>query len=262
MNYVPRETFTDNPVICARILDRETFFSVIVQFHKMSQMSHHILHRENKILHLQSSKQNYYIISFWAIIKAIFTSLWHFQRGKWIMDYGILRLGSARMSRQNWNQSKTENSKSWRLDKIGTSQKWTILVLVPRRGVGRSLEWLKYDCICLDRNWANSNPMHYVVPNKIDISYWFSDAIRCPFSILPPPRPDPYFSLTKFLGKGKFPNRFLIGGPAWGPKRAWQNAISAIFFAGFLEKNIYDNQSRSKRNPNATGKQSFVLKVS
>jgi len=64
MNYVPRETFTDNPVICARILDRETFFSVIVQLHKMSQMSHHILHRENKRLHLESSKQNYYNISF------------------------------------------------------------------------------------------------------------------------------------------------------------------------------------------------------
>ena len=30
---------------------------------------------ENKRLHLESSKQNYYIISFWAIIKAIFTSL-------------------------------------------------------------------------------------------------------------------------------------------------------------------------------------------
>jgi len=29
---------------------------------------------ENKRLHLESSKQNYYIISFWATIKAIFTS--------------------------------------------------------------------------------------------------------------------------------------------------------------------------------------------
>ena len=33
---------------------------------------------ENKRLHLESSKQNYYIISFWAIIKAIFT---------WVMSH-------------------------------------------------------------------------------------------------------------------------------------------------------------------------------
>ena len=33
--------------------------------------------QEEKRLHLESSKQNYYIISFWAIIKAIFTSLKH-----------------------------------------------------------------------------------------------------------------------------------------------------------------------------------------
>jgi len=167
------------------------------------------------------------------------------------------------MSGQNWKQTK---------DKIGTSQKlktrkvddWTKLEPVKS---GPSWCWCRGEAwvVCLS-GWSmivtvlskterTCNPMHYVVPNKNDISYWFRDAFRCPFSILPPPRPDPHFSLTKFLGRGKFPNCFLfgapgIGAPVWGSKRVWQNAISAIFSAGFLEKNIYDNESRSKQNPN------------
>jgi len=44
MNYVPCGTFTANPVICPRIMDREKFFSVIVQFHEMSEMSHQMSH--------------------------------------------------------------------------------------------------------------------------------------------------------------------------------------------------------------------------
>ena len=35
----------------------------------------HLLHARYRMLHLESSKRNYYIISFWTIIKAIFTSL-------------------------------------------------------------------------------------------------------------------------------------------------------------------------------------------
>jgi len=62
-NYVPRGTFTGNPRICPRIMDRETFCLVIVKFHKISRMSLQMSH------------------------------LWHFQWGKWIMDYGMSRPG-------------------------------------------------------------------------------------------------------------------------------------------------------------------------
>jgi len=43
-NYVPFGTFTDNPSICPRIMDRETFSFVMCKFHQMSQMSHQLSH--------------------------------------------------------------------------------------------------------------------------------------------------------------------------------------------------------------------------
>jgi len=61
--YVPCGMFTDNPGVASRFTDREMFFMVIVKFHKMPRMFHQMYH------------------------------VGHFQRGKWIMNYGIFRLG-------------------------------------------------------------------------------------------------------------------------------------------------------------------------
>ena len=69
----PCGTFTENAGICLRTMDQEKMFLwlsnsikyVIVKLHKMSQISHQMLH------------------------------LWHFHWGLWIMDYGLFRLGQT-----------------------------------------------------------------------------------------------------------------------------------------------------------------------